>query len=69
MGKWLRAGVMEHGELTHPETGVVHGEVSSPVLANLCFYQGLEAWVECEVQPRLGTQLPDPFCRGLCHRL
>jgi group II intron reverse transcriptase/maturase len=27
IGKWLRAGVMDHGELTHPETGVVQGGV------------------------------------------
>ena len=35
MGKWLRAGVMEEGELSHPETGVVQGGVISPVLANV----------------------------------
>jgi retron-type reverse transcriptase len=27
IGKWLRAGVMEEGVLTHPETGVVQGGV------------------------------------------
>jgi RNA-directed DNA polymerase len=32
IGKWLRAGVMEEGVLTHPETGVVQGGVISPVL-------------------------------------
>ena len=31
IGKWLRAGVMEEGALTHPETGVVQGGVISPV--------------------------------------
>ena len=35
IGKWLRAGVMEDGVLTHPETGVVQGGVISPVLANI----------------------------------
>ena len=27
MGKWLHAGVMEEGVLTHPETGVPQGGV------------------------------------------
>lgn len=31
MGKWLHAGVMEEGVLTHPETGVPQGGVASPV--------------------------------------
>lgn len=53
LGTWLRAGVMEHGELTHPETGVVHGGVISPVLATLFLHHGLDAWFEREGQPRL----------------
>jgi hypothetical protein len=35
MGQGLRAGGMDHGERTHPETGVVQGGVLSPVLANI----------------------------------
>ena len=31
IGKWLHAGVMEEGVLTHPETGVPQGGVASPV--------------------------------------
>jgi retron-type reverse transcriptase len=42
IGKWLRAGVMEHGVLTHPETGVVQGGVISPVLANIFLHHGLD---------------------------
>src|SRR5439155_15306733 len=53
MGKWLRAGVREAGVLHHPESGVVQGGTSSPVLANLFLHQVLDAWVEQEVQPRL----------------
>jgi RNA-directed DNA polymerase len=44
MGKWLRAGVMEEGVLTHPETGVVQGGVWSPVLANVFLHYVLEVW-------------------------
>jgi RNA-directed DNA polymerase len=53
IGKWLRAGVMEQGALTHPETGVVQGGVISPVLANVVLHHVLDAWFEREVQPRM----------------
>jgi len=53
IGKWLRAGVMERGTLTQPETGVVQGGVISPVLANVFLHHGLDAWFEREVQPRM----------------
>ena len=53
LGKWRRAGVMEHGERPHPETGVVHGGGISPVLAPIVLHQVLEEWCEREGQPRL----------------
>src|SRR5262245_21431557 len=53
IGKWLRAGVMEEGVLTHPETGVVQGGVISPLLANISLHHVLEEWFEQEVQPRM----------------
>jgi RNA-directed DNA polymerase len=53
LGKWRRAGVMAHGERTHPETGVVHGGGISPVLAPLFLHQVLEEWCERAGQPRL----------------
>jgi RNA-directed DNA polymerase len=53
IGKWLRAGVMEEGALTHPETGVVQGGVISPVLANIFLHYVLDAWFESEVRPRM----------------
>ena len=64
IGKWLRAGVMERGALTQPETGVVQGGVISPVLANIFLHHVLDAWFEREVQPRMrGPMLPDSLCR------
>jgi RNA-directed DNA polymerase len=53
IGKWLRAGVMEEGVLTHPETGVPQGGVVSPVLANIFLHHVLDAWFECAVRPRM----------------
>jgi RNA-directed DNA polymerase len=53
LGKWLWAGVMEEGELSHPETGVVQGGVISPVLANVFLHHVLDAWCAREVRPRM----------------
>ncbi len=52
MGKWLHAGVMEEGGLTHPETGVPQGGVRSPMVATIFLHHGLDAWFEREVRPR-----------------
>jgi group II intron reverse transcriptase/maturase len=72
IGKWLRAGVMEDGVLSHPETGVVQGGVISPVLANVFLHHVLDGWFEREVQPRLKgrsflIRFADDFCIG-CER-
>ena len=56
IGKWLRAGVMEEGVLTHPETGVVQGGVISPILANIFLHHVLDEWFEQEVRPRMKGQ-------------
>jgi RNA-directed DNA polymerase len=53
IGTWLRAGVMEEGVMSDPETGVVQGGVISPVLANLFLHHVLDDWFEREVGPRL----------------
>jgi RNA-directed DNA polymerase len=53
VGKWLRAGVMDEGALSHPETGVVQGGVISPVLANVFLHHVLDEWLAREVRPRM----------------
>ena len=60
---------MDHGVLTHPETGVVQGGVISPVLANIFLHHVLDEWFEREVQPRLKgrsflTRFADDFVIG-----
>jgi RNA-directed DNA polymerase len=51
--KWLKAGVLEEGELTHPEAGTPQGGVISPLLANVYLHYVLDIWFEREVKPRL----------------
>ena len=53
LGKWLNAGVLEDGCVTHPETGSPQGGVVSPVLANAYLHEVLDTWFEQTVKPRL----------------
>jgi group II intron reverse transcriptase/maturase len=53
IGKWLNAGVLEDGSLTHPETGSPQGGVISPILANIYLHYVLDEWFAKEVQPRM----------------
>jgi RNA-directed DNA polymerase len=53
IGKWLNAGVMEAGMLTHPEAGTPQGGVISPLLANIFLHEVLDKWFEADVRPRL----------------
>src|SRR6516164_7908606 len=51
--KWLKAGVMEDGSVSYPETGTPQGGVVSPALSNVFLHYVLDLWFEQEVQPRL----------------
>ena len=53
IGKWLNAGVLEGGELSHPEAGTPQGGVISPLLANIYLHEVLDEWFVNEVKPRL----------------
>ena len=43
--KWLKAGVMEEGEVTRAETGTPQGAVVSPLLANVYLHYVFDLWV------------------------
>jgi group II intron reverse transcriptase/maturase len=51
--KWLKAGVMEDGEVRHPDTGSPQGGVISPVISNIYLHEVLDRWFEEEIKPRL----------------
>jgi group II intron reverse transcriptase/maturase len=50
--KWLKAGVMEEGNVYHPKSGVPQGGVISPLLSNMYLHEVLDQWFEREVKPR-----------------
>ena len=53
IGKWLHAGVLEAGALTHPDKGTPQGGVAPPLLANVFLHQVLDEWFVKDVQPRM----------------
>ena len=53
IGKWLNAGVMEEGVLSHPGKGTPQGGVISPVLSNIFLHYVLDDWFVKEALPRM----------------
>lgn len=56
IGKWLKAGVMEDGQLSYPTQGTPQGGVISPLLANIYLHEVLDRWFEDDVIPRLKSR-------------
>lgn len=51
--KWLKAGVMDEGQMLQRTTGTPQGGVISPLLANIYLHHVVDVWFEAEVRPRL----------------
>jgi len=51
--KWLKAGVMEDGSISYPDSGSPQGGVVSPLISNVFLHYVLDLWFEQEVKPRL----------------
>ena len=70
--KWLRAGVMEDGNVSCPDAGSPQGGVISPMLSNVFLHFVLDTWFEEEVKPRLAgpaflIRFADDFAIGVRH--
>lgn len=53
IGKWLKAGVLDAGNVRYPGEGTPQGGVISPLLANIYLHEVLDKWFETQVKPRL----------------
>jgi len=63
IGKWLKAGILEDGELSLPDAGSPQGGVISPLLANIYLHEVLDEWFESVVKQRLqGRVLLVRYC-------
>ena len=56
VGKWLKAGVLEGGQVTHSRLGTPQGGVISPLLANIYLHEVIDTWFEWAVIPRMKGQ-------------
>jgi RNA-directed DNA polymerase len=61
--KWLKAGVLEAGQVHYPEAGTPQGGVVSPVLSNVFLHHVIDLWYTEQVRPRLrGPSTLVRFC-------
>lgn len=51
--KWLKAGVLEDGQVRHPTLGTPQGGVVSPILMNVFLHEVLDKWFKEVVKPRM----------------
>jgi hypothetical protein len=69
IAKWLKAGVMENGNVSYPEEGTPQGGVISPLLSNIYLHEVLDKWFVESVQPACGgrtfmVRFADDFVMG-----
>jgi RNA-directed DNA polymerase len=51
--KWLKAGIMENGQVKYPEEGTPQGGTISPLISNIFLHYVLDEWFTEQIQPRL----------------
>ena len=74
IGKWLRMGAMEDGQLVDTGKGTPQGSVISPVLANIYLHYVLDLWVGRKWRPQeargamIFVRYADDYVAGFQHR-
>lgn len=53
INRWLKAGVLENGEIVQSETGTPQGGSISVLLSNIYLHYVLDLWFEKAIKPRL----------------
>jgi RNA-directed DNA polymerase len=51
--KWLKAGIMENGQVSYPEEGSPQGASVSPLISNIFLHYVLDEWFTEQIQPML----------------
>lgn len=51
--KWLKAGIMENGQVSYPEEGSPQGASVSPLISNIFLHYVLDEWFTEQIQSML----------------
>jgi hypothetical protein len=51
--KWLKAGILENGQVSYPEEGSPQGASISPLISNIFLHHVLDDWFTKQIQPLL----------------
>lgn len=73
MNKWLKAGILEAGNIEYPTEGTPQGGSISPLLSNMYLHYVLDEWFIKQVQPLLKgksfiIRYADDFLLGFTHK-
>lgn len=71
--KWLKAGVLENGQVMYPTEGTPQGGTISPLISNVYLHYVLDAWFTEQIQPLLSGEsfmirFADDFLLGFTNR-
>jgi RNA-directed DNA polymerase len=73
INKWLKAGILENGNVYYPEEGTPQGGSISPLLSNIYLHYVLDEWFHEQIQPLLKgksfiIRYADDFLLGFTNR-
>lgn len=71
--KWLKAGILENGQVIYPTEGTPQGGSISPLISNIFLHYVLDAWFKEQIQPLLKgssfiIRFADDFLLGFTNR-
>ena len=71
--KWLKAGILENGQVIYPTEGTPQGGSISPLISNVFLHYVLDAWFKEQIQPLLKgssfiIRFADDFLLGFTNR-
>lgn len=71
--KWLKAGVLENGQVVYPTEGTPQGGTISPLISNIYLHYVLDEWFRQQIQPLLNGEsftirFADDFLLGFTNK-